>query len=486
MSNEVKVDSAESERQDAFDFALSAFRFSRFDRVVFLAIIALLAGIGLTILLGDRVGVTLRRVSPVGTARSTSRITIQFSEMMNRESVENNFRLEPDRAGTFSWNGDVMVFQPDEPFLPGETIDAVLARGAVSESGREVLSDYRFSFTVRRPRVAYLFPSDDVPQNIWIADPADPNAAEQVTFSPTGIYDFAVSPDGSKIAFAETNTSGTNDIKLLDLETGSLEQLTNCIDASCTAPVWRPDGNMIVYERVDFNSDLENVGVSPTRLWVLDLTTRPIETRPLFSDLQILGYSAQWSADGSKIALYDRSSVSILIYDFTQGSMVAVESTSGVSGALSPDGKVLVYPEMTSVEGQPFRTHLRLINFETNEQRYLSTPEQGFDDTYAVWRPDGEMLAVTRRDETFARGEQLYLVDPATGDAERLTDDPRYFNGYFSWDAVGAQLVIQRLPLFNENMQPDSSSRPEIWTLDLTDKTMTQVAINGFHPRWVP
>jgi Tol biopolymer transport system component len=351
-----------------------------------------------------------------------------------------------------------------------------------------VLSEYQYSFTVRRPRVAYLFPANDAPQNIWVADPADPSLVQQVTFSPSGIYDFAVSPDGSKIAFAESNSNtGTNDIKLLDLETGGLEQLTNCIDASCTTPVWRPDGNMIVYQRVDFNSDLEGVGSSPTRLWVLDLTSRPVQTRPLFSDLQILGFDAQWSSDGGQIALYDRSSASILIYDFNQGGILAIESTAGGSGALSPDGRKIVYTEMSQpTDGFTVRSYLKLINLATNEQTYLSSPEQGFDDSHPVWRPDGRMLAVARRDESFARGEQIVLIDPVTGAEQRLTDDPRYLNGYFWWDPTGTQLVIQRFPLLDQNMQPDNSGLPEIWTLDLTTGALAQVATNGFIPRWVP
>ena len=199
MRNELKAQRSDApveviEQLNAHHSSLITHHFSHFDHVVLLVIAALIVGIGLTILLGDRVGVTLLRVAPLGTARSTNRITIQFSEIMNRESVENHFRLEPQTPGAFSWNGDLMIFQPDEAFQPGEGVNVVLARGAVSESAREVLSEYRFGFTVRRPRVAYLFPADDVPQNIWIADPADPDTAQQVTFSPGGIYDFAVSP----------------------------------------------------------------------------------------------------------------------------------------------------------------------------------------------------------------------------------------------------------------------------------------------------
>jgi len=62
-------------------------RVTAFDRAVLLTIGAMLAGLVLTLLLGDRVGVTVDRVAPLGVARSTSRITIQFSEQMQRDSV---------------------------------------------------------------------------------------------------------------------------------------------------------------------------------------------------------------------------------------------------------------------------------------------------------------------------------------------------------------------------------------------------------------
>lgn len=462
-------------------------RLTRFDLTVLTAIALLISSIGVTVILGDRVGVTLERVTPLGTARSTSRITLQFSEMMNRATVAERLRFEPALPGTISWMTDTLIYTPDEPMPPGNTYTAILDAGAQSESGRLVLSEYQFSFTVRTPRIAYLFPADDFPQNVWMVDPLDPDRPEQITFSPTGVYDFAISPDGTSIAFAENNPDGTNDIKLLNLETGALTQLTNCPDSACTTPVWRPDGNTIAYERIDFNSDLAGqVGNSPTRIWILDLTVSPPTTRPLFSELQILGFNAQWSGDGSRIAVYDASTGTILVYDFNESTLIGIPSRSGSSGALSPDGRRLVFPETTIIEGSGARTYLRVANLDTSEVTYLSTPDDGTDDRRVQWRPDGEMLAVSRRNEAEIRGTQIYLVDPVTGAAQRLTDDPRYANDFFWWDPTGTQLVIQRFPELDENMQPNNLGRPEIWTLDTQTGEMIRAAVNGFVPRWVP
>jgi Tol biopolymer transport system component len=467
---------------------LRRLRISSFDRIVLGVVALLLLGIGGTILLGDRVGVTLARVGPLGTARSTSPIIIQFSELMDRPSVEQRLTLEPDVQGAFNWNGHTVQFRPDTPLAPGQAYTVILQSGARSEEGREVLSEYRYSFTVAQPRVAYLSPADGIPQNIWIASLDDPASAQQVTFSPDGIYDFGVSPDGSQIAFSERNTlNGTSDIKLLDLETGGIIQLTNCQDSDCTTPVWRPDGRVIAYNRVDFNSDIGASTTSPTRVWLLDLTTAPATTRPLFADLQILGYSPQWSDDGQRISVYNRDE-GILIYDFSTNNISVVPTRSGSAGALSPDGTQVVFSELTFVENQQTRSFLQLADLTTQELRPLSRPEDPLQDERAEWRPDGQMLAIARRyqDERFTRGYQVYLMDPADGSVQPLTDDPRYANAFFSWDPTGQWLVIQRFPELTETGDLNSEGRPEIWTLNVATGELTLITSNVFHPRWVP
>ncbi|MBE2182631.1 MAG: PD40 domain-containing protein [Anaerolineae bacterium] len=460
-----------------------------FDRVILAVIVVLIGLILLVISMGDRVGVIVHRVVPEGIARSTSPIIIEFSEPMNRESVAARFSTAPNMDGDITWNGSTFIFKPVEAIAPGENVSVLLEKGASSASGRELLHNISFDFTVRTPHVAYLFPANDAPSNIWVADPNNPESAQQLTFSPSGIYDFSVSPDGSMIAFSENNSeTGTQDLKLLDLETGGLEQITNCVDSACTNPVWRPDGQMIAYERVELNSDMaqQGVGISPTRVWTLDLSRRPVETRPLFSDLQRLGHSPQWSADGSRIAVYDSAMGAILLYDFTDGSLEAVPSRAGSSGALSPDGTALLYPEIVLTEGAMTHSYLRMVILDDNQVIPITDPPQSTDDARAAWRPDGQQIAVSRRDESLIRGYQIYLLDPENFDARMITDDPRYTNMFFLWDPTGQSLVIHRFPELDENMQPNMNGLPEIWTLNTLTGELIQVAQNAWMPRWLP
>jgi len=471
-----------------------------------LLVVAALAGlIGLTIMLGDRVGVTVDRVAPLGVARSTAPILIQFSEPMNRDTLAARLRVVEVQPGTnteafqesdvialvqgdIRWNGKTALFQPSAALIPGASYTVILDEGVTSETGRAVLSEYRFSFAVRRPRVAYLSPATGTPYNIWVADPADLASAQQVTFSPSGIFNYSVSPDGSQIAFSERNSNtGTSDIKLLDLDSGTVQQLTNCVDADCTTPVWRPDGQVIGYERVELNTNFNQVGVSPTRIWLLDLATTPATTRPLFSDSQMLGYGLQWSADGNRITVFDYNSQGILFHQFQPESTIVIPSRYGSVGALSPDGTRVIYPEVLLTESEA-RSYLQLVDLVTQDIRPMTAPDDPIDDDTAAWSPDGTRLAIGRRylDDRFTRGKQLYLMNPDDSSVEALLVDPAYQLGSFVWDPNGTQLVLQRFPDPTVMNDPTNPGKPEIWTIDVATKTLTQIADDAFYPRWVP
>jgi Tol biopolymer transport system component len=460
---------------------LSPQSFTSLDRAVLLVIVVLLVLIGGTILLGDRVGVQLSQVAPLGDAHSTTAISMRFSEAMDHASASAHFRIEPALQGDFRWSGATMTFQPSEALLPGSTYTVSMQPGALSETGRTVLTEVRYSFTVSRPRVAYLYPADDLP-NLWLVDPADPDNPRQITDSPTGIDDFGVSPDGTRIAFSENNpVLQTTDIKLIDLETGALQQLTNCVKALCSAPVWRPDGRMIAYQRIEIDDQFGN---SPPRIWLLDLTTVPATTQPLFQQSQMLGYDAQWSADGNRIALVDRGSSSIVIYDFSTGKIAQVGSTAGTSGALSPDGTQLIYPDLKPDVGGMLNK-LRLFNVDSGDFAAISDDNEPVDDQRAQWRPDGAQIAIARR-EPSARGIQVVLLDMATGNITPLTTEPRYSNLLFWYDPTGTEMLMQRFPELDANMQTNPNGRPEIWTFNLVSGEQQMVARNGFLPRWVP
>jgi Tol biopolymer transport system component len=485
MNDELKLTSTVRKKHKSSRW----FGLTRFDLIVWSVIAAFLVATALTVLLGDRIGARVLAAGPIDSARSTSQIYFQFSEDMDHANVEQQLLIDPPLEGNFRWNGRIMIFQPATAMLPDTEYTVSLPRGATSDTGRQTLSEYRFNFRVMSPRVAYLTPISP-PSNIWIADPLNPQGARQVTFSPTGIYDFSISPDGTSIAFSEIDPlSDSLEIKILNIDTGGLVQVTNCTaeDSRCSAPTWRPDGGMIAYERINLNNDLSTAGSGPTRIWLLDMTTTPPSTRPLFTDNQRLGYSPVWSGDGSRLASFDTSSGGILVYSFIDNSVVLVPNRSGSVGTLSPDGQQLVFPEML-LDGNMTRSTLKIADLLTSNFTDLTNPNEPIDDVAPNWNPDGQRLAIGRQylDDRYTRGTQIYLYDTQDGSSTPLVTDDRYTNGYFSWDPTGQQLVMQRFAELDENGDLTQFATPEVWTYNLTTDTLTLIAPDANRPRWVP
>ena len=358
------------------------------------------------------------------------------------------------------------------------------------------------------PMVAYLSPAytntDEVrAQNIWMAPVDDPDAAVQLTDSEMGIYNFSVSPDGRYIAYAERDAeTRLNELWLLSLQTGRVNRLTNCVaeDADCRTPVFREGGDVLAYERVAVNTNVSSLGPGAIRIWLLDLRTQPYTTRPLADDSQFIGHSPQWSESGTTIAFYssDITNPGVMVYNFMPGdedkSLKFVPSNHGTVGTLSPNGRQLIFPELTQrvevyndAPVQRLYTYLKIADLAELEFRDLTNPEDPIDDTAAVWHPDGQRVAIERRytDERYTRGYQIFMLDVASGEVEPLIFDERYSHGFFEWNDSGAAMVVQRFTLTNPDGSSAVDARPEIWVKDLETGSLVLVASNAFHPRWV-
>lgn len=349
--------------------------------------------------------------------------------------------------------------------------------------------------TTRGPQVAFLAPAYGGVQNIWLADIDNPEGARQITFSSVGVYNFHVSPDGRYIAYAENDiVTFTTDLKLLDLHSGQITLLTNCQaqDADCRTPIFRPDGRMLAYERVELNSAVGGTGPGAIRVWLLDLSTSPYGTAPLFADSQVVGHSPRWSGDGRRIAVYSANvgTPGILVYDFAprgdDSPLHFVPSQHGSMGTLSPNGVQLVFPEIVRRGGSVW-SYLKVADLSTNQFGDLTDAMGPTDDVLARWNPDGVRIAIARKytDDRWTRGHQIYLLNLADGSEQALVNDPVYSSSFFEWDEAGRRLVIQRFPLLNPDGTASNTGRPEIWTYDLETGELKMIYNNGFQPQWV-
>lgn len=340
--------------------------------------------------------------------------------------------------------------------------------------------------------VAYLYPAYGGLQNVWFAPLADPTQAEQMTFAPDGLYDFAVSHDGDYLAYSQRiEPTGLHDIMLMNLNTRQITQVTNCVvdNSDCRTPVFRPTGRAIAYERLNTNTGV-GTGVGVTRIWLADLSRQPYDNQPLSQDSQFVGYGPEWALDGNSLAFYssDIANPGILVYNFNPAAgdqtLKFVPSQYGTVGALSPNGSQLIYPDLSRRPDSSVYSFLRIADLEGLDFVNFTNAEDNIDDIEAVWNPNGTSVTIVRRytDERWTRGYQLYDVSMADQTITPLVVDAGYSHGFFSYDASGTALVMQRFPFDAESA---TGSNPQIWTYNLATKALEMIADNAFSPRWV-
>jgi Tol biopolymer transport system component len=323
-------------------------------------------------------------------------------------------------------------------------------------------------------QIVYLAPADASARNLVLDDLN--GGVWQLTDTTEGIEDFTVSPDGRQIAYALNDADGTANIWLYDLTDSSTRALTDCVRAVCTNPSWNPDGSQLLYQRREFNTSDRDGWV-----WVVNVNT--VQTHLLFDDPQIRGVDPLWSPDGNRIAEFDPGIQAVRVHDLAADMDVIVDSAAGVSGAFSPDGSKLIFPVLVSgAIGQEFYSHLEMIDFVAESGGVVTGNRNApIDDASAAWSPDGTQLALARRylDSRYTAGQQIYLLDLASGDVTPLVVDAAYSHAGPRWDAAGRRLVFQRYP------QDEPDALPEVWVYNLDTRALTRVANNAFMPAWV-
>jgi Tol biopolymer transport system component len=456
----------------------------RFDSLVAAVIVVLLAAVSGVALSGDHVGIYIPGggYGPVGVASGAEPVYIRFSDAMSQPSVASHFHIQPEVSGKLTWAGqNTMIFTPQQPWVTGQTYTITVERGARAAKRSGVLqAELGWTFTVRLPRAIYLAPSDAFVRNLYTTD-LQTGTVDQLTASEKGIEDFAISPNGSEIAFSQNNADKTANIWILNLSSHAAHQVTNCIDARCYSPAWKPDGTQLAYQRDDFNTGV-GIGVSSSRIWIVDLTS--LRTQLLFADTQILGAGPLWSPMGQRIAVFDGAASGIRIHDYTAGSDAVIESIVGIVGHWSPDGQQLAYPVLTRGSlGSEFYTSLEITDLAAMTRIPISGPGGApVDDGEGIWSPDGQQLLVTRRylDNRYTTGRQIYLLNLDTGEAQPLVVNPAYYHANVSWDAAGQRIIFQRYPL------QQAGARPSVWTYDLATSELRQVTDNAMLPQWLP
>lgn len=453
-----------------------------------LAAASLVAGVALAAVLSLPTVTALYPAPGATQVSSRTPIRVTFNRQMNPASLENALQFNPPQTGAQRWEGRQLIFTPALAW-PEKSVVTVTLTGGQSAGGLPLINQTTWSFTVAGQRLAYL--TGAVP-NLWLkpldADTGPEAEAYALTAEPDGIYNFNLSPDGTRAVYAALRADGGADLRLINLDGTDARAVVVCPGEACLSPVFSPDGAHIAYERQTVISDAvtgATFGDSHIYLYTLASGADKNIDAPA-PDARF----PRWAADG-RLTYFDTDRRAIVIRDIINGAVTYIPNGIGDVGTWSPDAQFLVFSDIVlPAHGQElpgedfadhFYSHLFRVAVATNQTEDLSAAALVTDGS-PVFSPSGEWVAFGRRHlapQLWTLGRQIWLMRADGSQAHPLTDEPTFNHSAFVWSPDATQLVYMR---FNAG---DPAALAEIWMMN-RDGTDARRVVTGYLPAWVP
>ncbi len=269
------------------------------------------------------------------------------------------------------------------------------------------------------------------------------------------------SPDGSmRLAFVSDST-GANQIFLVDLPDGRPRMLTEAANG-VTAYAWSPDGRHIAYispggeseamrARREAGTDvhIEDEPAPRARIHVVEIESGTDRELPeLAGDVTTL----DWSPDGSRIAITLQKlpgvvglffGTDVFVVDVTSGEATSIVEREGmdVNPRWSPDGRWLAFLSHDGVKDWIGCCYVCVVPADGGKPRNISREFEDRDyDAEYHWSADSKRIyLVAPRGVT----RHLYEIDPGTLKSKRVTDGTAVF-GKFSFTRDGKRCAFMR------------------------------------------
>lgn len=478
----------------------------RFPWAPLLAIVGVLMGLGITATLASP------RVAGVSPApdrthvSSEAPIEMVFNTEMNAASVESLFRLEPPVPGRIEWaqGNRLMRFRPEAQWAQGGRVRVVLGPGARSTRGLPLWRGHDWSFTVGAPSVLFISAGEATPNVYRAPATSESGPLTQVTAVPKGVYDFAASPDGTRVIYAALRDDGGADLRSTGVDGSDDQSLLDCPGEACVSPAFSPDGAWLAFERRPLSAQAAGPPLfgSP-RVWLLNLNTG--ESKAVGDANRVTG-TPKFTRTGA-LAYMDFDLAAVVLTDLSTQAATYVPNTSGDMGTWAPDGSVLVFPEITfppEPTAQPsatpanptatppdepphedretFYSHLLRVIVSTNQSTDLSN-ETFVEDASPSFSPSGSLIAFARRyldNDRFTPGRQLWIMNADGSEARPITSEPNVNHSALTWSPDGSAIVFMKY-----NMS-DFASPASIWIVNADGSNPRQLAPAGYLPEWIP
>ena len=172
------------------------------------------------------------------------------------------------------------------------------------------------------------------PDNTLWRSRADGSDRFQLTYPPVSAGLPRWSPDGTQIAYVDTQPGRPWKTFLISAQGGMPQEVLSEAHTQVD-PTWSPDGKKLAFGRT------QETGTEPLVIQIVDLATHQVSTIPGSDNL----YSPRWSPDGQYMAAFSQDSTKLLLFDFKARKWSDWVNEPGVIGfpTWSRDGKYVYY-----------------------------------------------------------------------------------------------------------------------------------------------
>ena len=324
--------------------------------------------------------------------------------------------------------------------------------------------------------LAVLYVDNDEKSNYQLFQ-LDLNGGEpiKVTNTPNGVANFSINADYTIVYFAASNQNLGTAIWKWDLTDNTQTMLTDCGVDYCDSPVSAPGGEQLIYERLPDPADPNSLGI--TTLWWLDPETG--ESGPVFQDAELQGLEPSFSADGAWLSYISAIPRMARFYNFSTGATYELPLGSGTGLRWHPTDELVLYTHYVEFEDNTLNK-LFVFDPNTGESTQLLS-ETYLDETGSIWSPDGSTIATVRTDWRYPEeiGNQIWLIDMESGEAQPLTTQPDVLHRKLSWSADGKALLYQVSDLAN------TENPFQVRVLVVETGEIITVTDSGLEPAWV-
>lgn len=198
--------------------------FEKIVAVIIGILILLIAGIAV---LEDWSGPKVNSVNmPDFVENNQAGIKIEFSELMNRKSVESNLKIEPALPFKFYWQGKKLILNPMEAWQTAMNYKLIIPNLVEDERGRKISADYVKEFQTPKTEVIYIGTDGEEKNRIIIRD-LDGGKVKEYLDGNLLIKKFLINQkDQELILLAKDLKSSVNfEIFSLNLQSGELKNL---------------------------------------------------------------------------------------------------------------------------------------------------------------------------------------------------------------------------------------------------------------------